>query len=92
LGSIPGGGRYFSLLRSVQTGSGAHKASCPVGAGDFSRREKAAQVFLLRKKIIINTMSKRHGHETDHPPPFGADFKSDGAISPLPITPSWRCS
>jgi hypothetical protein len=35
-GSIPGRGKRFSLLHSVQTGSGAHPASYPMGtAGDF---------------------------------------------------------
>jgi hypothetical protein len=34
-GSIPGGGSDSSLL-SVQTGSGAHPASYPMGTGDLS--------------------------------------------------------
>jgi hypothetical protein len=32
-GSIPGSRRLFCLLRSVQTGSGAHTASYPVSTG-----------------------------------------------------------
>jgi hypothetical protein len=30
---FPTGARYFSLLRSVQTGSGTHSASYPIGTG-----------------------------------------------------------
>jgi hypothetical protein len=33
-----------SLLHSVQTGSGAHPASCPMGTGVFFLEGKAAQV------------------------------------------------
>jgi hypothetical protein len=32
-GSIPGGGWEFSLLHRLQTGSGAHPASYPMGIG-----------------------------------------------------------
>jgi hypothetical protein len=32
-GSIPDRGRYFSSSLCVQTGSGAHSASCPMGTG-----------------------------------------------------------
>jgi hypothetical protein len=35
-GSIPGRGKRFSLLPSVQTGSGVHPASYPVGTGALS--------------------------------------------------------
>jgi hypothetical protein len=35
--SIPGGARDFSLLHSIQTGSGAHAASHLVGSGVCSR-------------------------------------------------------
>jgi hypothetical protein len=35
-------GEIFFLLHSVQTGSGTHPASCPVGSGgDFSRSKEA---------------------------------------------------
>jgi len=33
-----GSNGIFSLDHSVQTGSGAHQASCPMGTGDLSRR------------------------------------------------------
>jgi hypothetical protein len=33
---IPRLGQYFPLLYSVQTGSGAHPASCPMGTGALS--------------------------------------------------------
>jgi hypothetical protein len=39
---FPGGGRDFCLLHSVQTGSGAHPASCTMGMGSFFLRGKAA--------------------------------------------------
>jgi hypothetical protein len=32
--SIPGSGKSFSLLHSVQTSSGIHPASYPIGTGD----------------------------------------------------------
>jgi hypothetical protein len=41
-GSIPGRESYFSLLHSVQTGSGAHPASCPIGPGDSFHGSKEA--------------------------------------------------
>jgi hypothetical protein len=39
---FPPGAGNFSLLRRVQTGSGAHPASYPVGAGDSFPWCKAA--------------------------------------------------
>jgi hypothetical protein len=33
---FPAGARYFSLLRSIQTGPGAHPDSYPMGTGSFS--------------------------------------------------------
>jgi hypothetical protein len=36
MGSIPSRGKRFSLLHNIQTGSGAHQASCPVGTGALS--------------------------------------------------------
>jgi hypothetical protein len=39
---FPTWARHFSLLHSVQTGSGAHPASYPMGTGDFSSCVKAA--------------------------------------------------
>jgi hypothetical protein len=41
-GSIPGRDKKFSLLHSVQTGSGAHLASHPVGTGGSLPWGKAA--------------------------------------------------
>jgi hypothetical protein len=35
-GLIPGRGKMFFLLHSVQTGSGAYPASCPMGTGGWS--------------------------------------------------------
>jgi hypothetical protein len=42
-GSIPGRSRDFSLLHSVQTGSGAHPASYPRGTGDSFLRGKGVR-------------------------------------------------
>jgi hypothetical protein len=39
---FPVGARYFSLLHSVQTGSGAHPASYPMGTGFSFSGGKAA--------------------------------------------------
>jgi hypothetical protein len=39
-GSISGGGRDFSLLNNIKTGSGAHPASYTTGTGDFFPRVK----------------------------------------------------
>jgi hypothetical protein len=41
LGSIPGRGKRFSLLHKVQTVSGTHAASYPVGTGEFFSGGKA---------------------------------------------------
>jgi hypothetical protein len=41
-GSIPGRGKGFYLLRSVQTGSGAHSASFSMGTGSSFPEGKAA--------------------------------------------------
>jgi hypothetical protein len=43
-GSIPCRGRDFSLLHSVQTGSGVHPASYTMGTGVFFPGVKAAGV------------------------------------------------
>jgi hypothetical protein len=39
----PAGARDFSVLHSVQTGSGDHPASCPIGAGSCFPGGKAAE-------------------------------------------------
>jgi hypothetical protein len=41
-GSIPEGASDFSLFYSVQTGSGAHPASYPMGTRSFFPKGKAA--------------------------------------------------
>lgn len=38
---FPAGVRHFCLLLSVQTGLGAHTASCPVGTEDYFSEAKA---------------------------------------------------
>jgi hypothetical protein len=41
-GSVPSRDKRFSLLHSVQTGSGAHPASYPTGTGALSPGDRAA--------------------------------------------------
>jgi hypothetical protein len=41
-GSIPGRGRNFSLLHRIQTGSGVHTVSYPMGTGYYFLGIKAA--------------------------------------------------
>jgi hypothetical protein len=36
-------GHEFSILHIIQTGSGAHPASCPMDTGAFSAGSKAAR-------------------------------------------------
>jgi hypothetical protein len=59
-GSIPGSVR-FSLLHSVQTGSGAHPASYPMGTGDSLPQEGGGV--------------QRQGYEAHHTPPSSAEVK-----------------
>jgi hypothetical protein len=42
LGSIPGSVRFFSLLHTIQTSSGAHPAFYPVGTGGYLPQGKVA--------------------------------------------------
>jgi hypothetical protein len=41
-GSIPGRARDFSPVQRVQTSSGAHAASYPMGTGEYFPGDKAA--------------------------------------------------
>jgi hypothetical protein len=61
-------GARLYLLHSIQTGSGAHPASYPMGTGgDFLGGVKAVRVF-----------------ETEHSPPSSVEVKNGGAIPLLP--------
>jgi hypothetical protein len=40
---FPAEAKYFSLLHSLQTGSGTHPASYPMGTGVFFLGDKAAE-------------------------------------------------
>jgi hypothetical protein len=65
------GARDFSLVRSVQTDSGAHPVSYPMGTGGCFHG--GGGVTLL-------------GREADSSGPPSAEVKSGGAIPPLPPT------
>jgi hypothetical protein len=43
--SSPGGGQEFSLLHIVQTGSGVHRTSYPIGTGGFFLGSKSAEAW-----------------------------------------------
>ena len=49
-GSIPGGGRDFP---PVQTGPGAHPASCTVGTGSFPWIKCALGVLLTTHPLLV---------------------------------------
>jgi hypothetical protein len=51
----PAGARDFSLLHRIQTGSGAHPASYPVGTGDpFLGIKKAGKILMLTYLVLCN--------------------------------------
>jgi hypothetical protein len=58
---VPAGAENFSLHHRVQTGSGAHPASCPMGT---------------RYQGAFSLGIKRPGFEADHSPPSSAAFKN----------------
>jgi hypothetical protein len=61
----------FSLPHSIQTGSGVHPFSHPMGTrGSFPWG---------------GGRLKQVGHETDHSPPSSVEVKKDGAIPPLHV-------
>jgi hypothetical protein len=70
--SIAGYAR-FSLFHNLQTGSGAHPASYPMGCGGG----------------LFSPGLKRSRREADHSPPSMAKVKNGGAIPPLPHMFSW---
>jgi hypothetical protein len=73
------GTRDISLRRGVQTGSGTHPASYPMGT------EGPPSQWVLR---AFSPLVRRLGREADHSPPSRAEFKNGGAITPLPNTSS----
>jgi hypothetical protein len=64
----------FSLLHSIQTNSGVHSASDPMGT-EGSPREGGI---------------KLQGHVADHSHPSSAKAKKSGAITPLFHMSSWH--
>jgi hypothetical protein len=66
-----------SLLHSVQTRSGAHPASYPMGS------------FLSNGDRGLFLGVQQPGREVDHSPPSSAEVKNGGAIPPLAHTSSW---
>jgi hypothetical protein len=50
---IPAAARYFSLLRNVQTGSGAHPTPSSVGTGVLSRGKSGRGVkFTIHLRLV----------------------------------------
>jgi hypothetical protein len=68
------GAMDFSSSLCVQTGSGAHPASCPMGTGiPFSGGKKA-----------------RPGHDADHSPPSSAEVENEELYLLSPQAPPWH--
>jgi hypothetical protein len=65
----------FSLLHSVQTGSGTHPASYPVTSGFTPPPPPDGESF---------PGVRRPWREADRSPPSSAEVKKGGAIPPLP--------
>jgi hypothetical protein len=65
------------MYNSIQTGSGTHTASYPIGNG-----ERGPYPWRL----------KRQEREGDHSPSSRAEVKNGGAMPPLPHTSSWRAA
>jgi hypothetical protein len=57
--SIPGKGKTFSLLHSVQSGSGTHSASYPVGTGDKEGRAVKPTTYL---HLVMSIMAELYLH------------------------------
>jgi hypothetical protein len=55
-GSIPGRGKVFSSSLCVQTGYGAHPASCTMGTGGKARpwRDRGMSLERYKKITLIN--------------------------------------
>ena len=57
--SIPGNGKsFFNLLRSLQSGSGVHPASCCVGTGTFLPRVKRQERQVARLPLSTGEVKK----------------------------------
>ena len=50
---IPTGSSHFSLLQYVQTGSGAHTASCTMDTGVLSRKKSGRGVKLTSHLLLV---------------------------------------
>jgi hypothetical protein len=61
-------GKEFSLLQVIQTGSGVHQTSYPMGTG----------VLSLGRGV------KRQGHEAEHSPPTSAEVKKMWIYASIP--------
>jgi hypothetical protein len=68
------GGRDYSLLHRVHTGSGAYPTSYLIGT---------------RGGGAISLGVKWPRRKFDHSPPYSAKVKNGGAIPPLPYTSTW---
>jgi hypothetical protein len=89
---VPAGAGNFSLHHRVQTGSGAHPASYPVGTRGFSPGSKAAGGVKLITHLHLMPRSRMRGAI----PPLSqyafmalGSVKSTGTTLPLPLYMSW---
>jgi hypothetical protein len=57
----PAGAKYFSSILCVQTGSGSHPASCPMGT----------------RRVISPGVKARPGRDADHSPPTSAEVVNE---------------
>jgi hypothetical protein len=74
-GPIPGIGKT-SVVQNMQTGSGAHPTTYPVGTG---KGDGALTLWV-----------KWPEHETDHSPSSSAEAKNEWSYTSIRHTPSWR--
>jgi hypothetical protein len=74
--STPAEAKEFSSSLCVQTGSGAHPASCPMGTGGGGSFPR---------------VKARPGRDADHLPPSSAEVENEYELYLLsPDVPSWR--
>jgi hypothetical protein len=66
-GSIPDRGRGYSSNLSVQTGSGAHLASCTMGTGGpFPGVKRGRGVMLTAHPLLVPRLRKSRSYTSSH--------------------------
>jgi hypothetical protein len=67
----PAGAKNFSFNLCVQTGSGAHPASCTVGTeGPFPEVKRGRGVTLTTHSYLVSRMSRSYIHFSPQAPPW----------------------